>query len=56
MMVSDLRPGAIEKTLNDSEKLLDVAKLNSNYKRLPDGPFKYNNDIQSKIFDVKVFG
>ena len=56
MMISDLRPGAIEKTLNDSEKLLDVAKMNSNYKRLPEGPFKYNNTIQNKIFDTKVVG
>ncbi len=56
MMISDLRPGAIEKTLNDSEKLLDVAQRNSNYKRLPEGPFKYDNEIQNKIFDTKVVG
>lgn len=54
MTVNDLRPGAIEKTLKDSERLLDVAKMNSNYKRLPEGSFNYNNDIQSKIFDKKV--
>ncbi|MFX1340399.1 MAG: TldD/PmbA family protein [Promethearchaeota archaeon] len=54
MMISDLRPGAIEKTLKDIERLLDVAKINSNYKRLPDGPFNYNNGIQNKIFDGKV--
>ena len=54
MMVSDLRSGSIEKTLNNSEKLLDVAKVNSNYKRLPEGPFNYNSDIQNKIFDIKV--
>ena len=54
MSISDLRPGAIEKTLKDSEKLLNVAKMNSNYKKIPEGPFKYDSTIQSKIFDIKV--
>ena len=31
MTMSDLRPGAIEKTLKDSEKLLKIAKLNSKH-------------------------
>jgi predicted Zn-dependent protease len=54
MTISDLRPGAIEKTLKDSERLLNVAKMNSNYKKIPEGPFSYDNTIQSKIFDIKV--
>jgi PmbA protein len=54
MTLSDLRPGAIEKTLKDSERLLNVAKMNSNYKKIPEGPFIYDNAIQGKIFDIKV--
>ncbi|TFG13155.1 MAG: TldD/PmbA family protein [Promethearchaeota archaeon] len=54
MTISDLRPGAIEKTLKDSERLLNVAKVNSKYKKIPEGPFNYDKAIQGKIFDIKV--
>ncbi|MFW9936018.1 MAG: TldD/PmbA family protein [Candidatus Thorarchaeota archaeon] len=52
--LNDLRPFTIEKTLNNCKKLLSVAKLNINYKRLPKGPFTYNNGIKSKIYDKSV--
>ena len=54
ILISDLRPGAIENTLKYCEKLLNAAKINTNYKRLPEGPFKYDNTIRNKIFDDKV--
>ena len=50
--LSDLRPGIIEKTLNYCEKLLNGVKINRNFKKLPEGPFKYDNNIQ--IYDEKV--
>jgi PmbA protein len=52
--VRDLSPEAIVKTINNCEKIIDVAKLNTNFKRLPEGPFEYNSNIQKKIFDEKV--
>jgi predicted Zn-dependent protease len=52
--LNDLRPFTIEKTLNNCKKLLNVAKLNINYKRLPEGPFAYNNAIKNKIYDKSV--
>jgi PmbA protein len=54
MTISDLRPRAIENTLKECERTLDVAKLNVNYKKLPEGPFEYNKSIQNKIYDAKV--
>ena len=52
--IDDLNPKIIEKTLNNCEKLLNILKINTNYKRLPEGPFTYDNEIQSKIFDENV--
>jgi PmbA protein len=52
--INDLNPKLIEKTLKNCEKLLKIAKINTNYKKLPEGPFNYDNKIQSKIFDEKV--
>jgi PmbA protein len=49
--LNDLRNEIIEKTLNNCEKLLKVAKLNINYKKLPEGPFSYS---KVKIYDKKV--
>jgi len=52
--ISDLRPRAIENTLKYCEKLLSAAKLNINYRKLPEGPFKYDSSLQNKIYDDKV--
>jgi len=52
--LNDLRPFVIEQTLNNCKKLLNVAKLNINYKRLPEGPFTYDNGIRNKIYDKLV--
>jgi PmbA protein len=52
--INDLNPKVIEKTLKNCEKLLKIAKINTNYKKLPEGPFKYNSGFESKIFDEKV--
>ncbi|MFX1450425.1 MAG: TldD/PmbA family protein [Promethearchaeota archaeon] len=50
--ICDLRPEIIQNTLKYCEKLLDVVKKNADFKRLPEGPFKYDNKIQ--IYDEKV--
>ena len=52
--INDLTEQSINKTLEYCEKLLRVAKLNTNYKNMPLGPFKYDISIQNKIFDPKV--
>ncbi|MCP4763504.1 MAG: hypothetical protein GY870_17150, partial [archaeon] len=52
--LSDLNHEAIETSLNYCEKLLKAGKLNTNYKRLPEGPFKYDKGIQNSIYDEKV--
>ncbi|TXT60028.1 MAG: putative Zn-dependent protease [Promethearchaeota archaeon] len=52
--LSDLRKEAIEETLTQCDKLLDSAKKNRFFKRLPEGPFSYDDDIRNKIFDKKV--
>ncbi len=52
--INDLSIIAIDKALQNCEKLLEVAKLNLNYKKMPAGPFEYNPSIQQKIFDQKV--
>ena len=52
--ICDLHSKTIEDTLKYCENLLKAAKLNINYKRLPEGPFKYDPAIQSQIFDDKV--
>lgn len=52
--ISDLRKTSIDKTLKYLEKLLNSSKRNSNFKKLPKGPFQYDNSIQSKIYDDKV--
>jgi PmbA protein len=52
--INDTRPIVIENTLNYCEKLLNAAKINRYYRRLPEGPFNYNSNIQEKIFDNKV--
>lgn len=49
--INDLRPQAIEKALSNCEKLLKIAKLNLNYKKMPEGPFDYK---PIKICDDKV--
>jgi len=52
--INDTRLKVIENTLSYCEKLLNAAQINRYYKRLPEGPFKYNSSIQDKIFDSKV--
>lgn len=52
--ISDLNPKVIESTLKSCEKLLSIAKLNTNYKRLAEGPFNYDNTLQNHIYDEKV--
>jgi predicted Zn-dependent protease len=52
--INDLAPRVIERTLKNCEKLLKIAKINTNYKKLPEGSFKYNKRIQSKIYDENV--
>lgn len=52
--INDLNPKVIERTLKTCEKLLKITKININYKELPEGPFKYNKGIQSKIYDENV--
>ena len=52
--INDLHPGTIKDTLKYCENLLIAAKLNINYKKLPEGPFEYDISIQDKIYDKKV--
>lgn len=52
--INDLRYPSIDKTLEYCRKLLKMGKLNINYKRMAEGPFEYDQSIQSKIFDEKV--
>ena len=52
--ISDLTQKSIETSLNYCEKLLNSAKININYKRLPEGPFKYDKGVQDVIYDEKV--
>ncbi|MHA1104192.1 MAG: metallopeptidase TldD-related protein [Promethearchaeota archaeon] len=52
--INDLRPKAIDKALQNCEKLLKMAKLNINYKKMAEGPFDYNPLIQQNIYDDKV--
>jgi PmbA protein len=52
--INDLHPGTIIDTLKYCENLLNAAKLNTNYKKLPEGPFEYDASIQDKIYDEKV--
>ena len=52
--ISNLAHDAIDTSLNYCEKLLNSAKINVNYKRLPEGPFKYNQGIRDVIYDQKV--
>jgi len=52
--ISDLTQNSIDKSLNYCEKLLNSAKININYKRLPEGPFNYEKGIQNVIYDKKV--
>ena len=52
--ISDLTQNAIDASLNYCEKLLNSAKININYKRLPEGPFKYDKGVQDVIYDEKV--
>jgi len=49
--INDLRPEAIEKALQNCEKLLKIAKININYKRMPEGPFNYK---PLNIYDTNV--
>ncbi|MBD3198363.1 MAG: hypothetical protein GF317_25155 [Candidatus Lokiarchaeota archaeon] len=53
MAITDLRKTAIKETLVYCKKLLDNAKRNSFYKKLPKGPFEYI-DENIKIFDKSV--
>jgi len=52
--INDLRPKAIDKALQNCEKLLKMAKLNINYKKMPEGPFDYNSLVQQNIYDANV--
>jgi predicted Zn-dependent protease len=52
--LSDLRKKAIVDTLSHVDKLLNSAKKNRFFKRLPEGPFEYSNEIRRKIFDENV--
>jgi PmbA protein len=52
--INDLGDTNIENTLTHCDKLLNVLKINTNYKRLPNGPYKYSSEIQQKIYDPKV--
>ncbi|MHA1669771.1 MAG: TldD/PmbA family protein [Promethearchaeota archaeon] len=52
--INDLRLKAIDKALKNCEKLLKMAKLNINYKKMSEGPFDYNPLIQHNIHDDKV--
>ena len=52
--LNDLRKKAIEDTLSHCDKLLNSAKKNRFFKRLPKGPFEYSNEIRRKIFDENV--
>jgi len=54
LSINDLHPGTIKDTLKYCENLLIAAKLNINYKKLPEGPFEYDISIQDKIYDKKV--
>jgi predicted Zn-dependent protease len=54
IVINDLSSINIEKTLTHCDKLLDVLKININYKHLPEGPFTYNPKIQANIYDPKV--
>jgi len=49
--INDLRPEAIEKALQNCEKLLKISKININYKRMPEGPFNYK---PLNIYDTNV--
>ena len=51
IVINDLRPEAIDKALLNCEKLLKMAKLNINYKMMPEGPFNYK---RLNIYDEKV--
>jgi len=52
--INDIRPAVIEDTIIYCEKLLNVAKINRYFKRLPTEKLKFSVDIQNKIFDEKV--
>jgi predicted Zn-dependent protease len=52
--IDNLNPKIIEKTLSNCQNLLNILKINTNYKRLPEGPFCYDNQIQNEIFDENV--
>ena len=51
IVINDLRPEAIDKALLNCKKLLNMAKLNINYKKMPEGPFDYK---RLNIYDEKV--
>ena len=51
IVINDLRPEAIDKALLNCKKLLNMAKLNINYKKMPEGPFDYK---RLNIYDKKV--
>ncbi|MCJ7650148.1 MAG: hypothetical protein MUP85_16175, partial [Candidatus Lokiarchaeota archaeon] len=51
IVINDLRPEAIDKALLNCENLLKMAKLNINYKKMPEGPFNYKS---LNIYDEKV--
>jgi len=51
IVINDLRPEAIDKALLNCEKLLKMAKLNINYKMMPEGPFNYKH---LNIYDENV--
>lgn len=54
IILNDLQFNSIDATLHYLEKLLDSAEKNRFYKKLPSGPFYYNNKIEKHIYDEKV--
>ncbi len=51
--INDMSHGIVENTLNYCEKLLNAAHINRNYKRLPEGPFKYDIAFKAKYSTIK---
>ncbi|NHJ23866.1 MAG: TldD/PmbA family protein [Candidatus Lokiarchaeota archaeon] len=52
--INDLSDTNIEQTLTHCDKLLNILKINTNFKKLPEGPFRYDSEIQNNIYDPKV--
>jgi predicted Zn-dependent protease len=46
--INDLSDKNIEQTLTHCDKLLNVLKINTNFKKLPGGSFRFDSEIQKK--------